>query len=201
MRRRTAIPTLGLASIVLATPLLAAPVPFRIDPAHSQVSFTIRHFFSRVPGRFNDFAGTIQLDASINGGERRDKDLRSSNFFAVDSFPTLSFKSTKVAPGEGGKLTIEGNLTMRGVTRPVTLQGTFLGAGPVNVEGGYNAGYRAGFEATSTIDRKDFNIVWNKTLDQGGTMLGDDVAITIGIEAVRVEADKAGGMPAAEKKP
>ena len=217
MRRRTAIPTLGLASIVLATPLLAAPVPFRIDPAHSQVSFTIRHFFSRVPGRFNDFAGAIQLDekdlasssvqvtiqaASIfTNNERRDKDLRSSNFFAVDSFPTLGFKSTKVAPGEGGKLTIEGNLTMRGVTRPVTLQGTFLGAGPVNVEGGYNAGYRAGFEATTTIDRKDFNIVWNKTLDQGGTMLGDDVAITIGIEAVRVEADKAGGMPAAEKKP
>jgi polyisoprenoid-binding protein YceI len=203
-------------AIALATPVQAAPAPFRIDPAHSQVSFTIRHFFSRVPGRFNEFAGTLQLDeknlaassveatiqaASIfTNNDRRDKDLRSSNFFAVDSFPTLTFKSTKVTPGEGGTLAIEGNLTIHGVTKPVTLQGSFLGAGPVNIEGGYNAGYRAGFEATTTIHRKDFGITWNKTLDQGGTMLGDDVAITIGVEAVRVEPEKAAAVPPAGEK-
>jgi len=211
MRRPALLPTLGaLAALALATPLAAAPLPFKIDPAHSQVSFTIRHFFSRVPGRFNDFAGTIQLDekdlsrssveatiqaASIfTNNDHRDKDLKSPNFFSVDSFPTLIFKSTKVTPGDGGKLTIDGNLTIHGVTKPVSLQGSFLGAGPVNIEGGYNAGYRAGFEATTTINRKDFGIVWNKTLDQGGTMLGDDVAITIGVEAVRTEPEKAAGL-------
>ena len=83
MRRRTAIPTLGLASIVLATPLLAAPVPFRIDPAHSQVSFTIRHFFSRVPGRFNDFAGTIQLDEKDLG--KAVADYEGAHGLAADS--------------------------------------------------------------------------------------------------------------------
>ncbi len=217
MRRPAMIPTLGaLAAILLAAPLAAAPVPFKIDPAHSQVSFTIRHFFSRVPGRFNEYSGTLQLDekdlarssveatiqaASIfTNNERRDKDLKSSNFFSVDSFPTLTFKSTKVTPGEGGKLTIDGNLTIHGVTKPVTLQGSFLGAGQMNLEGGYSAGYRASFEATTTIDRKDFHIVWNKTLDQGGTMLGDDVAITIGVEAVRVEPDRAAAMAPAGGK-
>src|SRR5262249_33291747 len=151
---------------------------FNFDPAHCEVSFSIRHFFSRVPGRFNDFSGTIQLDekdlaassvdatikaASIfTNNEHRDKDLRSPNFFSVDSFPAITFKSTKVTPGENNKLTIEGNLTMHGVTRPVVLQGSFMGAGPINIQGGYNAGYRAGFEASTTINRKEWGIVYNR---------------------------------------
>jgi polyisoprenoid-binding protein YceI len=217
MRRLTLIPTLGaVALLALAPPLSAAPVRFDSDPPHSQASFTIRHFFSRVPGRFKDMAVTIMLDeqnlanssveatiqaASIfTNNDYRDKDLRSSNFFAVDSFPTITFKSTKVTPGEGGKLKIEGNLTMRGITKPVVLDGAFLGAGALDM-GQYSAGYRAGFEATTTINRKEFNILWNKTLDQGGTMLGDDVAISIGIEAVRAETDKTPGpAPAVKKK-
>ena len=207
MRRMGFIPLLGVAAtIALAPPLYADAVPFEIDPAHSQVGFNIRHFFTRVNGRFNEFTLNLQLDekslanssvtaeikaASIfTNQERRDKDLRSSNFFSVDSFPKLTFKSTKVIPGEGGKLKIEGNLTIKSVTKPVVLDATFLGAGQVTVEGGYNVGYRAGFEATTTINRKDFGIVWNRALDQGGTMLGDDVTITIGIEAVRVEPGK-----------
>jgi polyisoprenoid-binding protein YceI len=218
MRRLAAIPAFGaLVMSALASPLSAATAPFNFDLPHSQVSFTIRHFFSKVPGRFNDFAGTIQLDeknlaassveatikaASIfTNNDRRDKDLRSPNFFSVDSFPTITFKSTKVTPGENGKLTIEGNLTMHGVTRPVVLEGSYLGSGPVNIEGGYNAGYRAGFEASTTINRKDWGIVWNRTLDQGGTMLGDDVAITLGVEGVRAEPGKDAGGPAAGKKP
>jgi len=217
MRRLTLVPALGaVALLALAPPLSAAPVRFDSDPPHSQASFTIRHFFSRVPGRFKDMAVTIMLDeqnlanssveatiqaASIfTNNDYRDKDLRSSNFFAVDSFPTITFKSTKVTPGEGGKLKIEGNLTMRGITKPVVLDAAFLGAGALDM-GQYSAGYRAGFEATTTINRKDFNILWNKTLDQGGTMLGDDVAISIGIEAVRAEPDKAAGpAPAVKKK-
>jgi polyisoprenoid-binding protein YceI len=217
MRRLALIPALGIAALLaLAAPLSAAPVRFDSDPPHSQASFTIRHFFSKVPGRFKEMAVTIMLDeqnlanssveatiqaASIfTNNDYRDKDLRSSNFFAVDSFPTITFKSTKVTPGENGKLRIEGNLTMRGITKPIVLDGAFLGAGALDMSG-YSAGYRAGFEATTTLNRKDFNIVWNQTLDQGGTMLGDDVAISIGIEAKRVEPDKAGGTPPAGKKP
>jgi polyisoprenoid-binding protein YceI len=217
MRRRSAVPALGvLAMLALAPPLLADPVPFRIDPNHSQVSFTIRHFFSRVPGRFNEFSGTLLLDEKdlakssvdatikassiFTNNEERDKDLRSPHFFSVDSFPALAFKSTKVTPGDGGKVTIEGNLTMHGVTKPVVLQGSFLGAGSTKLGVGYDPGYRAGFEATTTVNRKEWGIVWNQALDKGGTMLGDDVAITIGVEAVRTEPEKAAGGPAAGKK-
>jgi polyisoprenoid-binding protein YceI len=216
MKRLVAIPTLGaVALLVLAAPLSAAPVPFTIDAVHSQVGFTIRHFFTRVPGRFNEVSGTIQLDeknianssveatiqsASIfTSNERRDKHLRSADFFAADSFPTITFKSTKVTPGESGTLAIEGNLTMRGVTRPVVLQGNFLGSGAMDV-GGRPAGYLAGFDASTTINRKDFNILWNRTLDQGGTLLGDDVSITVSIEAIRAEPDKAAAAPTPGKK-
>ena len=216
MRRLVAVPALGaVAMLALAAPLRADPVPFKIDPNHSQVSFTIRHFFSRVPGRFNEFSGTLLLDekdlakssadvtikaASIfTNNDERDKDLRSPHFFSVDSFPALTFKSTKVTPGEGGKLRIEGNLTMHGVTRPVVLEGSFLGAGSTKLGMGYDPGYRAGFEATATVDRKAWGIVWNEVLDQGGTMLGDDVAITIGVEAVRTEAAKGSGASAGKK--
>ena len=114
MKRFAAVSALGaVALLTLAPPSLAAPEPFTIDPAHSNVSFSIRHFFSRVAGRFNDFSGTIQQDqkdlanssveatiqaASIfTNNERRDQDLRSSHFFAVDSFPTITFKSTPPA--------------------------------------------------------------------------------------------------------
>ena len=211
--RLALIPTFGAAALIaLAQPLSAAPVRFDADPPHSQVSFSIRHFFSHVSGRFNDVAATIMLDeqnlanssveatiqaASIfTNNEYRDRDLRSPNFFAVDSSPALTFKSTKVTPGENGRLEIDGDLTMRGITKPIVLDGAFLGAGALDMKE-YSAGYRAGFEASTTLNRKDWNIVWNKTLDQGGTMLGDEVAITIGIEAIRFDPNKAG----AGKKP
>jgi polyisoprenoid-binding protein YceI len=207
---------MAAALLALAAPLSAAPVPFEIDLAHSEVGFSIRHFFSRVPGRFNDFAGTVQLDEQnmanssvdvtiqatsiFTNNERRDKHLRSGDFFAADSFTTITFKSTKVTPGENGKLAIAGNLTIRGITKPVVLDAHFLGAGKVDV-GGRPAGYRAGFEATTTINRQDYNVTWNKVLDQGGTMLGDDVQINLGVEAVKVEAEKANVVPPAGKKP
>ena len=196
----------ALSLCTLASASLSAPQTFNIDPVHSQVGFGIRHFFSRVPGRFNEFSGTLQLDeknlaassveatiktASIfTSNERRDGHLRSQDFFWADSFPTLTFKSTKVTPGANGKLQIAGDLTMRGVTKPVVLDGSFLGAGEIGI-GGRSMGYRASFEATTTVNRKDYGISWNKVLDQGGTMLGDDVAITIAIEAVRAEPEKA----------
>ena len=97
----------------------------------------------------------------------------------MEKYPTIEFKSTAVKDLGEGKLEVTGDLTMHGVTKPVTLAVTFLGAGPAM--GGEQ---RAGFEATTRIDRKDFGIVWNKALDKGGTLLGDDVDISIGIEAI-----------------
>lgn len=217
MRRLTLVPMMSaLALLATAPALFAQSVPFQIDASHSQVSFNIRHFFTRVNGRFSDFTGTIRLDeknlsnssveAVIQTGsiytanEKRDKHLRTSDFFAADSFPTITFRSTKVTAGEMGTLKIEGNLTIRGVTKPVVLDGNFMGAGAMDLENGMSAGYRAGFEASTTINRKDFGILWNRTLDKGGTMLGDDVAIQLGVEAIRAEPEKAAAAPAAGKK-
>jgi len=195
MRKAFAAASLALV-FALAGQAVAAPQTWTIDPNHSQVGFSIRHFFSKVPGNFQKFSGSIVYDqanptassvkvsidaASINTqNDKRDNHLRSEDFFFVEKFPTLTFESTKVTPGtESGKLKVEGNLTMRGVTKPVTLDATFLGAGP-----SMNGEQRSGFEAIAKVNRKDFGIIWNKTLDQGGTMLGDDVDINIAVEGV-----------------
>ena len=130
-----------------------------------------------MPGNFGKFQGAIvydpkkpevssvkEIDGSINtNNDRRDNHLRSPDFFAADSFPEITFKSTKVTPGsDKTKFKVDGNLTMHGVTKPVTLLVTFLGAGP-----SMNGEQRSGFEAITTVNRKDFGILWNKTLDQG----------------------------------
>lgn len=204
----------ALMLVASAVSAAAETRPFRIDPNHSLVGFNVRHFFSRTPGRFKEFSGTIQLDeknlaassvevtiqtASIDTeNDRRDNDLRSANFFLADSFPTLTFKSTKVVPGPDQSFLVYGDLTMRGVTKPVTLEASLLGVGEVGM-GGRGARTIAGFEAKTTVNRKDFGISWNRVLDQGGTMLSDDVAITLQIEAVLVDpaAQPPGERPAA----
>lgn len=191
MRSKSLMAAVLLAA-TLALSTTAQAATWDIDQAHSSVGFSIRHIFSKVPGFFDKFSGTIEFDpanptaasvkvdidpASINTkNTQRDEHLRSGDFFDVAKFPAMSFQSTKVTKGEGNALSVEGNLTMHGVTKPVTLAVTFLGAGPAM------GGQRAGFEATSKFDRKDFGIVWNKALDNG-TVLGDDVTIAIGIEA------------------
>lgn len=218
-RRLVFLPVLMI--VLGATAAMAQPQPYRIDPNHSLIGFNVRHFFSRTPGRFKDYKGTIMLDpknlaassvevtiqaASIDTeNDRRDGDLRSPNFFHTDSFPTLTFKSTKVVPGPDQQFLIYGDLTIRGVTKAVTLEATTTGMGDIAM-GGRPPRKMAGFEAKTTINRKDFGIVWNQVLDQGGTMLGDDVAITLQIESVWMDpnAPKPPGpppaAPAAEKK-
>jgi len=209
-RTRFALSLVAAALLGLSAAAQAAPSTWTIDPNHSNVSFSIRHFFTKVSGNFTRFSGTIVYDpanaassstnavieaASINtANERRDGHLRSADFFDVEKYPTLAFQSTKVTPA-GDKLKIEGNLTMHGVTRPVTLEGAFIGSNPE----------KAGFEASGKVDRKDFGIIWNKVVDQG-TMLGDDVEIRIAVEAnseateaARKAAD-ATRKPAGEKK-
>ena len=186
---------LALASGLAASPVLAETQTLVIDPVHSDASFQIRHFVSNVRGRFTDFTGTIVADpakpeaatveftikaASIDTAQPgRDKHLRSADFFDAEKFPEITFKSTKVTATGKNKYDVAGNLTMHGVTKPITLAVTYLG----NTGAGPDAKF--GFETTATVNRKDYGIVWNKALDNGGYMLGDDVTVTINIEAGR----------------
>lgn len=204
---RASIVALSLIAVSAAT-VSAAPVKYNIDPSHSQVGFKVRHFFAKTPGRFNDYAGTIQLDdqnlansavdvtiqtASVNTNhERRDTHLKSDDFFAAEKHPTITFKSTKIVPGEGKKFQIHGDLTMRGISKPVVLDAELLG--------NQSFGQRtiAGFEASTTVNRKEWEIVWNRALDNGGAMLADDVTIELQIEAVKDEP-KADAKPAEAK--
>jgi polyisoprenoid-binding protein YceI len=208
---RTSLASLALIA-VSASLASAAPVAYKIDRSHSEVGFKVRHFFSKTPGRFNEYDGTILWDdknlaassvdvtiqsASIyTANERRDNHLKSDDFFSAEKHPTITFKSTKVVPGESGKFQIHGDLTMRGITKPVVLDAELLGAGPLMV-GGNSRGTRAGFEATTTVNRKDWEIVWNQTLDQGGTMLDDKVTIELHVEAIKDEPKKDAAAPAA----
>jgi len=193
MLRRVA--ALSLAAFLIL-PAMAHAASWKIDPNHSSTRFEIRHLFSKVQGDFTQFSGTVEYDpanptaskvetkiiaSSINtNNEHRDADLKSENFFDVTKYPEISFASTKVETVEKG-LKVTGDLTMHGVTKPVVLDVEILGTGPHPMIKG---GQVAGFSARTKINRKDFGITWNKTLDSGGTLLGDDVDITLNIEAV-----------------
>ncbi len=167
-----------------------------IDPSHSNVEFVARHLFSRVRGRFGQFAGVINVAdspaecsvavtieaASIDTSHAdRDQHLRGADFLDVDQFPTLTFTSTSVsAVGEDGRGQIEGLLSIRDIARPVILDVEYLGAG-----GDPWGGVRAGFSARTEIDRDDFGANGNVVLDTGGLLIGRKVQIELEIEAVR----------------
>jgi len=185
------------AAFGLALPALAAAeiATYKLDPAHTEVGFTVRHFVSRVPGRFNAYDGTVHLDpkdpstmkvqakidaTSIDtGNEKRDGHLRSPDFFDTANHKELTFTSKKVTKN-GDRWNMTGDLTMRGVTKEVTLDVEVLGFMPDPW-----GNERAGFEARGKVNRQDFGIRWNEVLDQGGTMLSDDVDIVLRVEAVK----------------
>jgi polyisoprenoid-binding protein YceI len=166
---------------------------WKIDPTHSEVGFSIRHLaISKVRGKFEAFEATFvtgenPLDtqvtasaevASINTNQKdRDDHLRSGEFFATDDHPQITFGSTGVRNSEG-QFYVDGDFTMRGVTRPVTFTFEFGGFG----EDAYG-NYKAGFQATTVVKRADFGLSWNAALDKGGVVLGDDVTINIEAEA------------------
>ena len=193
------------ALLLVAAAAFAAPVTYTIDKPHTEVGFDVRHFFSKVHGRFNDFQGTIVFDeqdpakisveaTAVTGSistdnEKRDGHLKTADFFDAEKYPTLSFKSTKVTAAGKNKYKVTGDLTLRGVTKSVVFDVDFLGAGSVGV-GGQSWGSKAGFAATTTINRKDFGINWNKTLDNGGLMLADEVTLVLNIEANQVQDEK-----------
>lgn len=168
------------------------PGTWQIDPVHSAVSFTARHLVSKVRGRFSALDGEIHaaenpLDSSITvtidaasvdtNNAQRDAHLRSPDFLDVDTYPTLNFTSTTIQPhGEG--FLIEGDLTIKDVTRPITADLEVGGFTP-DQDGNLRAGYTATFE----INRKDYNVNFHWVLDTGGAMVGDRVTIQLEIEA------------------
>ena len=185
-----------IVAVAIAVPSLSAAT-WEIDKAHSSVGFTVKHLvISNVNGKFDDFSGTINFDgkdfaaatvavdvktASINTGvAQRDGHLRSSDFFAADSFPQLTFRSKKVVPGKDGNFKVVGDLTMRGVTKEVILDAVFNGTVK-----GMEGDTRAGFSATTTINRQDWGVSWSKTLDSGGLVVSNDVNVVLEIEAVQ----------------
>lgn len=201
-----------ILATALAAPSLFAADAFTIDGRHSEATFRVRHYMSRVSGKFADISGTVNIDranpsastvdfainaASIDTGVAdRDKHLRSADFFEVDKYPQITFKSTKIAPsGKKDVYNVSGDFTMHGVTKQVTFPVTVLGFQTMK------QGERAGFSLDTTINRKDYNIVWNRALDNGGVMLGDDVDVSVNIEAVkRNEPPAPAAAPATPKQ-
>jgi polyisoprenoid-binding protein YceI len=168
---------------------------YKVDPDHSTVSFKIRHVFTHVEGWFTQFDGTIDYEpgkpetwktsgtiqaASIDTRvDKRDTHLRSADFFDVEKYPTITFKSTKVSEATATGAKLEGLLTIHGVEKPVVLNVEIHGVGKDpwgNV--------RAGFTATTRINRKDFGLTWNEVLETGQVLVGEEVDITLEAEGI-----------------
>ena len=198
MRKWLSFLTIATLLFALALPASAATV-YQIDPVHTSITFSIRHLvISNVKGRFTKFKGTITLDendltrskvdvtidaASINtGNEKRDEDLRSENFLDVKKYPTITFKSKSIEKTGENTYLLVGDLTIHGVTREVRIPVTFHGI--IKDPWGYQ---RLGAHAAVTINRQDFGISWNKTLEGGGLVVGNDVHIDINLEAVKLK--------------
>jgi polyisoprenoid-binding protein YceI len=173
---------------------------WNIDTSHSGVHFTVRHMvISKVRGAFARWQGVIEFDAedpsrskvsarieaaSIDTREeKRDAHLRSADFFDVEHHAALTFESTNIEKLDGNEYRVSGDLTIRGVTKPVVLEAEYLGGGkdPWGNE-------RLGFQAHATINRKDFGLGWNQVLEAGGVLVGEKIEISIDVEAVKAEA-------------
>ena len=166
-----------------------------IDPVHSDISITARHFgVSKVRGSFHEFSGEIvttenPLESSVNATikaasidtkqEQRDEHIRSADFLDVASHETITFTSTAVRPGGDDGFLIDGDLTIRGVTKQVTLEAEVSGFGPDPF-----GGYRAGFSAITTVNRKDFAINFNAVMETGGLVVSDKLTVSLEIEAI-----------------
>ncbi len=203
--------TTSILSMVLALPALAGSAEWTIDSAHSDARFDVKHMMlSNVGGDFGKIEGKVNYDGknlekasidatidatSINTRDaHRDEHLKSPDFFDTQKFPTITFKSKKIEPGSDG-FKIIGELTMHGVTKPVTLDAEPLSPAIKDQKGTLHIGTRA----TGKIDRKDFGISFNKTMDNGGAVVGDKVGITIDVE-LKQSKETANSDDAAKKE-
>lgn len=189
----------GIVLAISAGAMNAQTTDWKIDPAHSEADFAIKHMsISTVHGTFRGISGTIKFDPSDvtkssveatvdvssvdTGVAARDTHLKSPDFFDVAKFPTMTFKSTSVTK-DGDGYDVNGKLTLHGVTKQVVLKLDEPGKEEPGMDG---KSVHRGFEATTTIDRKDFGLTWNGALKSGDSVLGDDVKIVLDIEAVQM---------------
>jgi len=182
---------LSLLLVAAATSLQAAIETYQIDPAHSSVGFSVRHVFTSVPGQFTQFSGTLTIDrdnlenskaeATIESASvdtrnaKRDTHLKSGDFLVVDKFPSIKFVSKSWKKTGDDTFDITGDLTIRGITREVTLKAKSLGFGP-----GMGGSPVTGWEGTTTLKRHDFDIKLNAMLEKA---LGEDIDVKITVEA------------------
>ena len=191
---------LALAVLLLPSLALAEAATWNIDPSHTQATFTVRHMvISNVKGEFQSTKGVVKIDdkdlakstvdvtidaASIHTREdKRDAHLRSPDFFDVERYPTITFKSTKVEKAGGDRYKVTGDLTMHGVTKPVVLDAALT----PEVKGMMGE-VRRGAQATTRVNRQEYGLKWNKMLE-AGPLVGDDVAIEINAELIKAPAD------------
>jgi polyisoprenoid-binding protein YceI len=191
-------------ALVAAVCIVIGPAPapaidrlYTVDPAHTRVGFSVRHLvISNVKGNFTAYTGAFTLNgaseliaaeaaidaASIDTGvEKRDDHLRSPDFFDAKAFPAITFESTSISHEENDYVVV-GNLTIRGVTKKVTLKGELIGV----VKDPWG-NVRAGFTAKGRIDRKDFGLTWNKALEAGGVLVGDEVILELDVEGIETK--------------
>jgi polyisoprenoid-binding protein YceI len=196
--RRSSLRVLAIVIFLFAAAGWALGDQWQIDPAHSSVQFSVRHLMiSNVRGEFGKLSGTVSLEgkdpnsvkieatidaSSINTRiEKRDAHLKSADFLDVEKYPTITFKSKEIEPAGTGKWKVTGDLTLHGVTKEVVLDVS----GPTDQITDPMGNKKVGASATTTINRKDFGLMWNKAMEAGGVMVGDEVAIQIDVEAVQ----------------
>jgi polyisoprenoid-binding protein YceI len=177
---------------------------WQIDPAHTEVEFAVKHMMiSTVRGRFADVSGTIALDeADLSGSsveveldvasidtrqEDRDAHLRSADFFDVENHPKITFRSRRVEAAGDGRFRVVGDLTIRDQTREVVLEGADEGRATDPW-----GNRKAGFTAQTSIDRRDFGLTWNSALETGGVLVGNEIKITLDVQAAKAEPTAAG---------
>jgi len=165
---------------------------YAFDKSHTTLGFVARHMISKVRGRFTDFDGEVTIGQSVQDSsvtveikaasvntdsEQRDGHLRGDDFFDVEAYPTLTFSSTALRVGEGNRFELDGDLSIKDVTKPVTLHGEFLGSGP-----GLQGGTLAAFSAQTTINREDWGLTWNVAVETGGFLVGKKIDIVLDVE-------------------
>jgi polyisoprenoid-binding protein YceI len=190
----------GLLVLVLGLSVNVQAKDYEIDLSHSSIGFSVRHLVGKVNGAFRDFTGTFSFDPkspesskviaevkakSIDTNDKkRDEHLRGKDFFEVQKHTGIKFVSTEVKEAGNQKYQVVGNLTLHGVTRPMTLTMEYMGE--INDPWGK---HRAGFSGTGQLDRKNFDMTWNKALDHGGMVIGDTVDFQLNIEAIEKKAN------------
>lgn len=196
--RSERLPVRILTGLLAAISAFAAPAVYQIDPARSVAEFAATHLMvNTVKGQFSGITGTLVYDPqnpatakieatvdvrTINTNQaKRDAHLKSSDFFDVEKFPTMRFVSKRVMPASPGKLKLLGDLTIHGITREVTMEVS----GPSPESKDASGLTRMGASATAAISRRDFGLMWNKLMETGGVVVGDEIRITVNLELIR----------------